>query len=406
MLGKLALRLGVAADEWLSESETFPTLSPVPMDIGQAYFVRETYRHILDSIAVQEQDPTLPLDARRHLVLVKTEALLRLDFVKEALRELVEAIATAFGKKTPEDKLYLAKLHLRLGEVYERKAERVVAKHRPSRPGGESVTFFLPGSGSSPREEALVEGYLSYMRGYLLVDRLQHPEAHGLADQLADGLSRVADAMGGARSITARLLELAHDASARDPRLAFNYLTQAKALQRSLDRREMRDELSEALQEVRRKQANPEAVLRDVLRDVRKGPLGDDDRIRLINSFSNAAEHCFSQQRYEETGEHLKKARDLIGNGVLPIFITRTYYTTQAQYSLLCGEYETAVEHAMIAYEKAQEMNFPEEAVSALQLAADAYKKQGEAAKAVDVLRQAGDLLARGESAATKYIHE
>nr|WP_236587711.1 helix-turn-helix transcriptional regulator [Tumebacillus amylolyticus] len=408
LIGKLAERLGVAAEDLLEVSETFPSVTPVPMEIGQAYFVRETYRRILEGVELQERDPALGLEARRKLVLVKTEALLRMERTKEALRVLVEAIGAAFGKKTPEDKLYLAKLHVRLGEVYELKAdtERLPRPEKPGRNEPSSVTAFLPGSGSSPREEAQVEAYLAYMRGYLLVDKLPHHEAPGLADQLADGLSHVADAMGGAQSMADKLFNMANEVSERDPRLAFNYLTQSKALYRSLNRRQMQTEIVEAMQEVRRKQANPEATLRDVLREVRKGSFGDDDRIRLINSYSNAAEHCFSQQRYEETGVYLQQARSLITVDVLPMFVTRTYYTTQARYMALRGEYEGSIEHAMTAFEKAHEMGFSEEAVSALKLAADAYKKLGEAAKAVDVLRRASDLLAGVESAATQYIHE
>ncbi|WP_146200915.1 hypothetical protein [Tumebacillus permanentifrigoris] len=372
LIGKLAARLGVEAGEWLPASETFPTLAPVRMEIGQGYYLRETYRQILDQVSAQELDPELPQEARRKLLLIKVDALVRMERVEETLPILLEAVESCVGRRSPEDNVYAAKLHHRLGELY-------LSQSRVGR---------------MPLEEAQMESYLAYMRGYLLVDKLQHSEAAGLADQLAEGLGRVADDMGGAQQMADRLFEMSSTSAERDPRMAFNYLTQAKALYRSLNRRQMHTQIVEAMNEVRRRQANPEAVLQELLREVRLDALSDDDRIRLINSYSNAAEHCLKKQRYEETSKHLQRAAELLTAEIPSMFITRTYYTTQATFMIIREQYEESVEHAMTAYEKALEMHSPEEAAAALKIAADAYKRQGKLGQAADLLRQASDLLA------------
>jgi hypothetical protein len=376
LIGKLAARLGVEAGDWLPAPETFPTLAPVQMDIGQGYFLRETYRQILLQVEEQERDPALPLSARRSLLLAKVDALLRMERVEEVQRVLSEGIESCVGQRTTDDKIYTAKLHHKLGDLYGRYAREL----------------------RMSREEAQTEGYLAFMRGYLLVDRLQHPEALALADLLSDGLGGVAEEMGGTREMADRLLELSSASAERDPRLAFNYLAQAKALTRSLNRRQMHSQIAEAMAEVRRRQANPEAALRELLREVRLDALGEDDRIRLINSYANAAEHCFANQRYEETASHLHHATELMLAGVDSMFVTRTYYTTQAQFLIIREQYDSAVDNAMIAYEKAYEMHFTEEAAAALKIAADACKRAGKLSDAADYLRQASDLLA-GDSA-------
>lgn len=391
LIDMLAQRLGVSPAEWLPASPAAPTFAPVRMEIGQSYFLRETYQQILLQVEEQEQDPALPLPSRRSLALVKVDALLRLERVEEALELLLEEVSLCVGRRAPEDKLYLAKLHQRLGQAYARKArthtswqgrdERKPAVARSSRLVLKS------------REEAQMEAYLAYMRGYLLVDKLQHPEASGLADLLADGLGEIADEMGGAREMADRLFDMSSETSEREPKLAFNYLVQAKALYRSLNRREMQSQIHVAMAEVRRQQANPEGVLRTLLREIRPDSMSREDRIRLINSYANAAEYSLRHDRAEETALYLQQASELITEDLSPLFITRTYYTTQAQFLILRGEYERAVEHAMTAYEKAQEMLFTEEAASALRIAADAYKLLGQPGQAVELLHQASHLL-------------